>query len=84
MDDPFAAFLAAPDRAAILTDFDGTLAPIVEDPATAHPLPGAADVLERLAKRYAVVGVVSGRPVEYLRSRLGDGLWLSGVYGLEL
>jgi trehalose 6-phosphate phosphatase len=50
------------------------------------PLPGALEVLARLAGRYALVGVVSGRPVSYLQDRLagvGDGLWLSGLYGLE-
>ena len=83
MGDPFAPFLARPERAGILTDFDGTLAPIVDDPAAAVPLPGAVDVLRRLAGRYAKVGVVSGRPVSFLRGVLGDDLWLSGLYGLE-
>ena len=41
------------------------------------------EVLEGLAGRYAVVGVISGRPVQYLLDRLGDRLWLSGLYGLE-
>jgi trehalose 6-phosphate phosphatase len=81
--DLFEPFVRAPDRAAILTDFDGTLAPIVDDPAAAAPLPGVADVLRRLASRYAVVGVVSGRPVSFLRAHLGDDVWLSGLYGLE-
>ena len=83
MDDPFAPFLADPSRAAVLTDFDGTLSPIVDDPASAGPLPGAVEVLHRLAARYAVVGVVSGRPLAYLVGHLGEDLWLSGLYGLE-
>lgn len=83
MADPFEPFRAQPSRAAILTDFDGTLAPIVADPAAAVPLPGAVDVLHRLARRYALVGVVSGRPVSYLVGHLGTDLWLSGLYGLE-
>ena len=83
MGDPFGPFVADPGSAAILTDFDGTLAPIVPDPARAEPLPGAVTVLHRLAERFALVGVVSGRPVSYLRDRLGEGLWLSGLYGLE-
>jgi trehalose 6-phosphate phosphatase len=44
------------------------------------------EVLGRLAERYGLVGVVSGRPVSYLVDRLagaGDRLWLSGLYGLE-
>jgi trehalose 6-phosphate phosphatase len=43
-------------------------------------------VLARLAARYGLVGVVSGRPVSYLVDRLagvGDRVWLSGLYGLE-
>jgi trehalose 6-phosphate phosphatase len=50
------------------------------------PLPGALAVLARLADRYGLVGVVSGRPVAYLRDRLagaGERVWLSGLYGLE-
>lgn len=40
-------------------------------------------MLHRLARRYAVVGVISGRPVSYLVGHLGEALWLSGLYGLE-
>jgi trehalose 6-phosphate phosphatase len=79
----FGPVLADPMSAAILTDFDGTLSPIVTDPLAAAPLPGAVDVLRALADRLALVGVVSGRPVVYLRGQLGDDLWLSGLYGLE-
>ncbi|MDQ6837409.1 MAG: trehalose-phosphatase [Actinomycetota bacterium] len=79
-------FLQRPTRSAILTDFDGTLAPIVDDPTAAAPLPGTTDVLARLAGRYGVVGVISGRPVSYLLDGLGPAaskLALRGVYGLE-
>ncbi|HEU5150072.1 MAG TPA: trehalose-phosphatase [Iamia sp.] len=70
--------------AAVLTDFDGTLSPIVDDPADAVPGPGAVDVLAALAERAAVVGVVSGRPVDVLVRHLPDErLHLSGLYGLE-
>ena len=79
----FGPVLADPMSAAILTDFDGTLSPIVTDPQAAAPLPGAVDVLRALGERLALVGVVSGRPVAYLRQQLGDELWLSGLYGLE-
>ncbi|HWG73136.1 MAG TPA: trehalose-phosphatase [Acidimicrobiales bacterium] len=78
-------FLADPERAAVLTDFDGTLAPIVDDPDQAVALPGAAEVLRRLVERYGAVGVVSGRPVSYLQERLPalPGVCLAGLYGLE-
>lgn len=83
MPDLFEVFRARPDRSAILTDFDGTLSAIVEDWNAAVPLPGARNVLESLADRYAMVGVVSGRPVSYLERHLGTRLRLSGLYGLE-
>ena len=84
MDDPFEPFRARPDRSAVLTDFDGTLSLIVEDWNAARPLPGAAEALDDLADRYAVVGVISGRPVSFLHEHLGDRLRLSGLYGLEV
>ena len=82
-------FLDAPDRAAVVTDFDGTLAPIVDDPAEAVALSGVVDALHALAARFGRVAVVSGRPVSFLRDRLElDGrppsrLFVSGLYGIE-
>ncbi len=78
----------------MVTDFDGTLAPIVEDPAMARPLPGTAALLTRLARRFGVVAVVSGRPVAFLVEQLitagasdgvpgAEGVQLIGLYGLE-
>jgi trehalose 6-phosphate phosphatase len=61
---------AEPDRTALFTDYDGTLSPIVARPERARPLPGAARSLRRLASHLAVVGIVSGRPVEFLVDRL--------------
>ncbi len=89
-----APLLVAPATTAILTDFDGTLAPIVDDPAVAQPLEGASGLLAELAARFGVVAVVSGRPVSYLRSHLdvhpparesprAPGPRLVGLYGLE-
>lgn len=83
MPDLLDALRARPARSAILTDFDGTLSPIVEDWTAAAPLPGTRRVLEELARRYAVVGVISGRPVQYLVEQLGTRLRLAGLYGLE-
>lgn len=74
---------ADPLRTAVLTDFDGTLAPIVADPMAAVPLAGTVDVLRELDRRYGRVAVVSGRPVSYLVTHLGTSLYLSGLYGLE-
>jgi len=83
------AFRSAPANAAVITDFDGTLAPIVDDPAAAVALPGTVDALHQLAERYGRVAVVSGRPVQFLRDRLEldqrppSTLVISGLYGLE-
>jgi trehalose 6-phosphate phosphatase len=79
-----AALADDPARAAVIVDFDGTLAPIVADPPAATPLPEAAATLGRLARRFGRVAVVSGRPVEFLRDRLAvEGLALFGQYGVE-
>jgi trehalose 6-phosphate phosphatase len=79
-----APFLADPAGTGVFSDFDGTLAPIVDDPAESRPLPGVVDALGDLARRYGRVGVISGRPAGFLQTHLGErGLFLSGLYGLE-
>jgi len=83
-DDLLAPLRADPGATGIFSDFDGTLAPIVDDPSTARALDGAVDVLAGLARRYRRVGVISGRPGAFLATHLGGcGLLLSGLYGLE-
>lgn len=74
---------ADPASTALFFDFDGTLAPIVPDPAAAAAIDGAVELLERLARRFRRVAVVSGRPRTFLVDRVGAGVDLSGVYGLE-
>lgn len=78
-----AALRADPTRTAVLLDFDGTLAPIVEDPAAATPLLGTPEVLRSLSGAFGLVAVVSGRPVSYLQAHLPLGPELIGLYGLE-
>ncbi len=83
---PLAALLSNPAASAVLSDFDGTLSPIVSDPALARPLPEAPGVLLALAQHFGVVAVVSGRPVSFLAQRLaaaGPKVRLFGAYGLE-
>jgi trehalose 6-phosphate phosphatase len=70
--------------AVILLDFDGTLAPIVEDPATARPLPDAPAVLTDLCRRAAAVAVITGRPEAFVRDVLDvPQLEVVGLYGLS-
>jgi len=66
-----APLLVDPAHTAIVSDFDGTLSPIVDEPANARAVPGTAGVLARLADRFGVVAVVSGRPASFLVEQLG-------------
>lgn len=78
-----AAVSADPARAAILLDFDGTLAPIVSRPEEAGIVDGAREVLASLVERYLVVAVISGRPQSSLVELVGvDGVRYAGLYGL--
>jgi trehalose 6-phosphate phosphatase len=88
--------LAAPSRAVVALDFDGTLAPIVPDPAEARAHPEALPVLARLAPRLDSIVILTGRPAlvaaEYAGALGADGrpaadapagLVILGLYGLE-
>jgi trehalose 6-phosphate phosphatase len=80
------ALSADPPGTALCTDFDGTLAPIVADPARSRPVPGVPALLGRLADRMSAVAVVSGRPGAFLAAALagaGPRVQLVGLYGLE-
>lgn len=74
---------ADPSRTTLLFDFDGTLAPIVVDPAAAAPAPGVVGLLAALADRYRRVGIVSGRPIAFLAPLVPATVELWGQYGLE-
>ena len=84
MADPLGPISAHPDRAGILLDFDGTLAPIVARPEDVGLAPGAKELLESLVSRYALVAVISGRPPEALVELVGvNGVRYEGLYGLS-
>jgi trehalose 6-phosphate phosphatase len=75
-------FTRDPAHAAILLDFDGTLADIVARPELAEPAEGARDAVGELVARYGLVAVVSGRPTDDVRALLGvDGVTYAGHYG---
>jgi trehalose 6-phosphate phosphatase len=74
------AILRAPSETLIVTDFDGTLAPIVEDPAQAYADPNAVAALGRLGEHVGAVVVITGRPV---RAAVQLGRF-RGVAGLQL
>jgi trehalose 6-phosphate phosphatase len=70
--------------AGLLTDFDGTLSPIVRDPLVARLADGASDALAVLARRLAVVAIITGRAPLDARRMIGvPGVLISGNHGTE-
>jgi trehalose 6-phosphate phosphatase len=76
---------ADPDRSAVLLDIDGTLAPIVRHAADAHVPEATRTLLIEIAKRYRVVGCVSGRRATTARQIVAIGtIAYVGNHGGEL
>ena len=82
--DAVAGIARGADRAGVFLDIDGTLAPIVARPELAVVLPQIPEMLERIARRVAIVALVSGRASEDVR-RIVDapGVRIVGTHGLE-
>ncbi len=78
--------LARTPRLLVACDYDGTLAPIVEDPDQALPRPESVTALRALASLAATtVAVISGRALRDLAalSRLPSEVHLVGSHGSE-
>lgn len=78
--------VAATPRLLVTSDFDGTLAPIVDNPADARPLPRAAETLIALARLPSTeVALISGRALAVLREYSGMPavVHLVGSHGAE-
>ena len=70
--------------AGLLTDFDGTISPIVTDPASAGLVTGADGALATLTQRLAVVAVITGRtPIDARRLTGVPGILIAGNHGME-
>jgi trehalose 6-phosphate phosphatase len=84
------AIIHSPAETLIGLDFDGTLAPIVDDPEQAYADPAAVAALGRLGERVGAVAVITGRPVR-TAVRLGGfdtvaelgSMVVLGQYGVE-
>ncbi len=81
------AVVDSPSTALVACDYDGTLAPIVDDPSAATPAHGAVTALSALTAHVAQVAIITGRPAE-TAVRLGGleaipGLIVLGAYGAE-
>lgn len=91
----YAALVRALPDVVVGLDFDGTLAPIVEDPESAHIHPDAAAALLELAEQVLAVAVITGRPARQVLDlggleEVGRGfaergceLFVFGQYGHE-
>ena len=74
-----------PERAGILLDIDGTLAPIVGQPADARVPEASRQLLAEVARRYRVVACVSGRRASEARALVSIGaISYLGAHGAEL
>lgn len=81
------ASLGAAPNLLVCSDYDGTLAPLALRPELARLLPGASDLLHRLASLPGTrVAIVSGRARDDLQrhSGLGAPILLAGSHGAEL
>lgn len=88
-EDALTALCADPSRTGLCSDFDGTLAAITTDPSATRPLEGVLSILDRLARTFGVVAVVSGRTGAFLSTVLdrrarAPELRVFGLYGLEV
>jgi trehalose 6-phosphate phosphatase len=89
MTDPDAPLeeLAAAPRLLVALDFDGTVAPLVDDPSTSRIAPEAAAAIARLRALPATwVAFVSGRPLSSLATltAAGPDALLVGSHGVEV
>ncbi|MFP5283778.1 MAG: trehalose-phosphatase [Actinomycetes bacterium] len=88
--DTMAAVMERPENTMIAMDFDGTLAPIIDDPEQAYADPAAVEALSRLGPHVGVIAVITGRPAE-TAVRLGgfqhrsglERMVVLGQYGVE-
>lgn len=85
-----AAITTDPAHALIAFDYDGTLAPIVDDPAAARPQPGVVAALRLLATSVGQLAIITGRPAgEAVRlanltaGTAPEALVVLGQYGVE-
>lgn len=68
----------------LLSDYDGTLTPIVERPQDAVLSEGMRKILTRVSKHYPI-GIISGRALVDVKKMVGiDGIYYSGNHGFEI
>ena len=82
----FASDIRAASHVLLLSDYDGTLTPIVSRPEEAILSPEVREKLSALAgKSTSSVGIISGRALSEIKSMVGiDGIYYAGNHGLEI
>jgi trehalose 6-phosphate phosphatase len=71
-------------RPAVFLDYDGTLTPIVDDPAQARLPADTRETVELLAAR-TPVAIMSGRDLEDVRELVAiEGIWYAGSHGFDI
>src|SRR5918998_2923465 len=74
-----------PRSVAVLTDIDGTLAPIVPTPDMSEVSRELKDLLRRLSEQYLLVAGISGRKSEEALDLIGlEGVVYFGNHGFEI
>ncbi|TKJ39050.1 trehalose-phosphatase [candidate division LCP-89 bacterium B3_LCP] len=78
--------ISGSDRVLLGLDFDGTLSPIVTDPAAARMSTENREFLQRICcNNKTDVAILSGRSLDDLRSKVDlDGVFLAGDHGLTI
>jgi len=82
----FALRLSTATTVCVLTDFDGTLVPLADDPDGVRlPDPGRRILEAIVSLGRTVAGIVSGRSLADLIARIPvQGLWVVGNHGFEI
>jgi trehalose 6-phosphate phosphatase len=88
--DALRAIIQQPRQTLVALDFDGTLAPIVDDPEQAVADPDAVDALAEVGRLVGTVALVTGRPARTavqlgaFAGRAGlESMVVLGQYGVE-
>lgn len=91
----YVALVQSAAKSVVGLDFDGTLAPIVEDPNQARIHPDAPEALVELAREVCAIAVITGRPARQALdlggleevgdelAAMGKELYVFGQYGNE-
>ncbi len=82
----FSSDIRAASHILLLSDYDGTLTPIVSRPEEAFLSPQVKEKLLNLVKNpFFSLGVISGRSLSEVRTLVGiEGIYYAGNHGLEI